>query len=381
MLQRRLLTVAHSYVVGLNRRLAHELARAGQGRWQVTCVAPKRFRGDLRSIELEPVEDEPCRLEAIDAYLSRQAHLFFYGARLRELLGRAWHLVHAWEEPYVVAGYQLASWANPAARYVFWTAQNLSKHYPPPFSWFERSVLERADGWLYCGHTVSEALGRHAGYASLPSMPAPLGVDLEAFAPDPGLRRAVHERLGWSAVGPPVVGFSGRFVEEKGLGLLLQALSAIKAPFRALFLGAGPLQGKITSFAARFGDRVRTLAVPHAEVPKYLNAMDVLCAPSRTTRRWREQFGRMLAEAMACGVPVLGSDSGEIPFVIADAGRVLAEGDTLAWTRALDELLDDPASRRDLGQRGLERVRREYAWPVVAARQLSFFDQLMDGAS
>ena len=55
--------------------------------------------------------------------------------------------------------------------------------------------------------------------------------------------------------------------------------------------------------------------------------MDLLCAPSRTTPRWREQFGRMLIEAMACGVPVIASPSGEIPYVVGDAGVLVPEGD------------------------------------------------------
>jgi len=377
--QRRLLTVAHSYVVGLNRRLAHELMRAGQGRWEVTCIAPRRYRGDLGSITLEPLPDEPCRPLPVGAYLTRQAHLFFYGAGLRDVLARDWDLVHAWEEPYVLAGFQLAEWARPRSRYVFWTAQNIAKRYPPPFSWFEQRVLKRADAWLYCGQTVAGTLGQRSDYARLPSAAAPLGVDQSVFAPDLAARRAVRERLGWTLDGPPVVGFSGRFVAEKGVELLLQALSASKVPFRALLLGAGPLQGQIERWASRYGDRVRMLSVAHADVPAYLNAMDLLCAPSATTPRWREQFGRMLVEAMACGVPVLGSDSGEIPFVVAGAGRILPEADAAAWTGAIESLLDDAARRRELAQAGLERVSREFAWPVIAERQLAFFERVVEG--
>jgi glycosyltransferase involved in cell wall biosynthesis len=65
---------------------------------------------------------------------------------------------------------------------------------------------------------------------------------------------------------------------------------------------------------------VRIVKVAHDEVPAYLNAMDLLCAPSLTTPSWREQLGRMVVEALACGVPVISSDSGELPFVVADAG-------------------------------------------------------------
>jgi hypothetical protein len=97
---------------------------------------------------------------------------------------------------------------------------------------------------------------------------------------------------------------------------------------------------------------VRIASATHTEVPAYLNAMDMLCAPSQTTPHWREQFGRMLVEAMACGVPVLGSDSGEIPFVVSDAGRVLPERNVGAWVKAIEEQLGDAALRRELSERG-----------------------------
>jgi glycosyltransferase involved in cell wall biosynthesis len=113
-------------------------------------------------------------------------------------------------------------------------------------------------------------------------------------------------------------------------------------------------------------------------VPRYLNAMDVLCAPSCTTPRWREQFGRMLVEAFACGVPVIGSDSGEIPHVLGDAGLVAREGDEAAWGRALAGLLESPARRGELAVRGMERARARFAWPVVARQHLDFFERLVD---
>ena len=84
--------------------------------------------------------------------------------------------------------------------------------------------------------------------------------------------------------------------------------------------------------------------------------MDVLCAPSQTTARWREQFGRMLIEAMACGVPVVASRSGEIPHVVGDAGLLVDEADVAAWTAALDRLLADAALRRD-SRRAASRAR------------------------
>jgi glycosyltransferase involved in cell wall biosynthesis len=118
--------------------------------------------------------------------------------------------------------------------------------------------------------------------------------------------------------------------------------------------------------------------VPHDDVPAWLSAMDVLSAPSWTTKRWREQFGRMLVEAMACGVTVVASNSGEMPFVVGDAGVIVTEGDDAAWANAIERLVADPGERRALAARGLARARARYAWPLVARQHLAFFDEVLE---
>ncbi len=105
------------------------------------------------------------------------------------------------------------------------------------------------------------------------------------------------------STGPLVIGFSGRLVPAKGLSLLMRALDACTEPWRALFLGAGQMEPELRKWAAKYGDNVRILRVPHNAVPAYVNAMDILCAPSQTTPAWREQFGRMLVEAFCLRRP------------------------------------------------------------------------------
>jgi glycosyltransferase involved in cell wall biosynthesis len=377
---RRLLTIGHSYVVALNRRLAHEMARAGGDSWEVTAVAPTYFRGskDLRPVALERNGPEPCALVGVPAYLTGRVHCFVYGHALRNLLAVGWDLVHCWEEPYVLAGRQVAWWTRPDAALVYATFQNLPKRYPPPFNWFERASLNRADGWVAFGQTIADNLGSRAEYRQRPSRVITVGVDLNAFWPDKAARAALHNSLAWEVGGPPVIGFLGRFTPQKGLDLLTRVLDGLEMPWRALFVGEGELKDSLQAWASRHGDRVRVCTgVRHADVPRYLNAMDVLCAPSQTTPSWREQFGRMLVEAFACGVSIVGSDSGEIPYVIGDAGIVVGETDEPGWAKALADLLDSPAHRAELGARGLERARQYYAWPVVARQHLDFFEELL----
>ncbi len=378
MLPRRLLTIGHSYSVALNRRLAHELALVGRNRWEVTVAGPAFFQGDLRPIIMTPDPTEPCRVVPIKARSTGRVHIMTYNGQLRSLMQEGWDIVHAWEEPFILAGGQIA-WQRPrSSRLVFATFQNLDKRYPPPFSWIERYSLNQASGWIAFGRLVAETLQDRHGYQGLPSRLIPPGVDVNYFHPDDERRREMVLRLGWNESGPPVIGYLGRLVPEKGLPLLMDVLDALRTPWRALFVGTGPLEQKLRGWMAKHGDRVRLLTdVTHDGVPVVLNACNLLVAPSQTTPTWKEQLGRMLLEAFACGVPVIASDSGEIPHVVGDAGRIVPEADRNGWEHAICELLESPALRADLAQRGRERAEQFFAWPVVARQHLAFFDELL----
>jgi glycosyltransferase involved in cell wall biosynthesis len=365
-------------VVRLNRRLVQELANEGKGEWEVTAIAPTFFqaKGDLRSVSLDYSSNEPCDLIPVRAFLTHIAQLFFYGTQLRRILAQDWDLVHCWEEPYTLAGGQIAWWTRGNTPLVFWTAQNLCKDYPPPFGWLERYCLARCTGWMACGKSIVETM-LPRGYGTKPHRIMPLGVDVQHFRPDKAIGRKVRASLGWAPSGPPVVGFLGRFVPEKGLKLLTQALDDLPTPWRALFVGAGPLESALRKWAIRYDDRVRVCTdVYHDAVPQYLNAMDILCAPSQTAANWKEQFGRMLIEAFACGVPVIGSDSGEIPHVLANGGLVVGENDLIGWRNTLADLLEGPSRREELGAQGLDRARTHFTWPVIARKHLDFFNEI-----
>ena len=374
----KILTIGHSYVVALNRRLCRALGQM-EG-VSVTVAAPAFLKGDLRPIALEMVDDEPYELVPIRFRESRFPQLSRWDGRaLRALLNREpWDIVHAWVEPYVVAGFQIARGTPRGASLIFSTFQNLSKRYPPPFNAIESNNLWRSSGWTAFGQTVAETLGDRPVYRNLPTRMIPLGVDSDHFQPDPEAGRRLKESLGWSEDGPPIVGYLGRFVPEKGLDLLMKALdSRPSETWRALLVGGGPMEGALRSWGEGHGDRVRIVTgVPHDDVPRHLAAMDLLAAPSLTTPKWREQLGRMLLEAMAMGVAVVASDSGEIPHVVADAGLIVPEGNLIAWSNALGQLIEDRPARQALALRGLDRARTVYAWPVIARQFLDFFREV-----
>ena len=180
---RQLLTIGHSYVVGLNRRLPHEIARVSKGEWKVTAVAPKFVHAELRDISLEAASDELCQVESIALHASGHLHIMGFGTRLRALLRQQWDMVHIYQEPYIFAGWESAYWTPRRIPYVFFTAQNITKKYPPPFSWMEKYCLDRCAGWIGCGDTVVNALVKK-GYGRRPHRMIGFGVDVGIFRPD-----------------------------------------------------------------------------------------------------------------------------------------------------------------------------------------------------
>ena len=371
----RLLTIGHSYVVALNRRLPQEIVRVSGRRWEVTAVAPTFVRAELRDITLEASADELYDLEPVKLHASNRLHVMAFGFRVRELLRQQWDMVHIYQEPYIFAGWESAYWTPRRIPYVFFTAQNITKKYPPPFSWMEKYCLDRCAGWIGCGDTVVNALVKK-GYGRRPHRMIGFGVDVGIFRPDKERRQRTRQELGWDD-SIPVIAFVGRMVPEKGLTLLTDVLDELRSPWRVLFIGSGPMRSTIEEWAKKYPDHVRFVSPTHDEVPAYLTAADILCAPSQTMSNWSEQFGRMIIEGFACGLAVVGSDSGEIPHVIGDAGIVVGEKDVAGWVRTLDRLLEDEALRIDLSQRGRVRAEGHFAWPVIAQKHIEFFEQLL----
>src|SRR4051812_14220922 len=114
------LMLGHSYVVALNRRLCREVAIAGGERLEVTVAAPSFFQGDLTPIRLEPHDGEPYQLEPVPTRLSKVPHVFTYSGKLGKLLrSRRWDVVHAWEEPYILASAQVAHHTRPGTALVY----------------------------------------------------------------------------------------------------------------------------------------------------------------------------------------------------------------------------------------------------------------------
>jgi glycosyltransferase involved in cell wall biosynthesis len=184
----------------------------------------------------------------------------------------------------------------------------------------------------------------------------------------------LREKMGLRAAF--VIGFVGQIGYWKGLDTLIKALALLPKDCALVLVGTGPDEAKLRLLADELGVSRRVRWVPwadHREIVEYMCALDVFVLPSRTLKRWREDFGRVLIEAMACETPVVGSDSGEIPNVIGDAGLVFHENDEQELAGHLRRLMDDPSLRKTLGRCGRERVLERFTYEKVAAQTVDFY--------
>lgn len=369
----RVLRIAHSSLTPELRQRERAIARC-HPEVQLEVITTKRWREAEMEVDATPDDLFPVR--ATSSHLSRQVNLFAYDPRpiitaLREFKP---HLIDMGQEAYSVAAAEiltLCSLFAPRVPIVMQVNQNIHHKYPPPFCWLEQRAYRRVSAAYACSETVVEVL-RAKGFTK-PAPIVPFGVDTKTFLPKPVSHGPSSQ--------PLTIGYIGRMLPGKGLDLLADALAKVKAEaWRLLIVGDGPERQSFQTRLATHGILERaefTGAVRFGEVPAYFHKLDAMVIPTVTTKRIREQFGRVIVEAMACRVPVIGSTCGAIPEVIADAGLVFPEGDAEALANALRQMITDEALRERLAVAGLARV-AQYSWEMVAQKTHNLYCQVLN---
>jgi len=369
--------ISKACIVGQYQVKLEELAR--QPDVDLTVVVPPYWRDERGVISLERAHVNGYTLRVEPMRFNGQFHLHYYPTLPRILRDLQPQVVHIDEEPYNLATFFALRAARPiGSKSVFFTWQNLLRRYPPPFSWIESYALRHAD-YAIAGNAEAAHILRAKGYRGALSVIPQFGVDPNCFAPS---TPPTAQRANDSTSQPFRIGYTGgRLVPEKGLDLLLRAAAGLPGHWQVRLLGSGPDQPRLESLARELGidARVRFDArVPSAEMPAYIRDLDCVILPSLTRPNWKEQFGRVLIEAMACEVPVIGSSSGEIPNVIDDAGLVFPEGDVAALRAHLETLQREPARRRELGARGRARVLAHFTQAHIAAETYGVYRKLLN---
>jgi glycosyltransferase involved in cell wall biosynthesis len=366
--QMRVLMISKALVAGTSQRKLEELAKCPGV--ELTLVTPPYWQSDDGSKqELERLYTSGYEMIVTPMALNGNFHLHYY-PRLNKIMREIQpDIVHIDEEPYNVATFLAMRMAvNLKAQALFFTWQNLYRDYPPPFRQLELYNYQHASAAL-AGNRAAEEVLRRKGYNGIVHVIPQFGFDTDIYkrsAPRPPRKEN----------DPFTIGFIGRLKEEKGLHLMVEALTYLPDYCRAVFIGSGPMKSVLEELASKLGviDRVQFRpGVPTYEVPGEMEQLDAHVLPSLTRSNWKEQFGRVLAEAMSCETPVIGSDSGEIPYVIGDAGLVFKEGNARDLSECVKKLISDPVYYADLARRGRQRVLENYTQGQIARQTFEVY--------
>jgi glycosyltransferase involved in cell wall biosynthesis len=361
----RVLMLSKACLLGAYQRKLEEIARFPE--LELMVAVPATWHDGAREIRLERAHTAGYTLVTERLAFNGSYHLHFYPSLAKRIRAFSPDILHVDEEPYNLATFHALRLGRRAgARTLWFSWQNLLRRYPIPFSLFERYNLRHTD-YALVGSEGAKAVWRDKGYAGPLAIIPQFGVDTEAFSPRQP-RREGHL--------PFVVGYAGRLVSEKGVDVLLHSLARLDASFRASILGCGPERRRLEQLARSLGLAQRVCwkdSRPSTDMPAFYRSLDALVLPSLSRRNWVEQFGRVLIEAMACGVPVIGSKCGEIPNVIGDAGLIYREGDAAALAAHLASLLADSRLWTDLAHRGRRRVDANFTQRLVASRTVDVY--------
>jgi glycosyltransferase involved in cell wall biosynthesis len=350
---RRLLVVSHPAVVSVNQEVYRELSRRD---WDVTIVLPDRWRhsyaeGYVTPRPLAGMEGalRPTRV----AFAGRpQRHVYLTSARA-VCRGLRPDVAFIEGEPFSLAATQ---WGHALSRlgipFGVQCYENIDRQFSLPVRGLRSRVLRKA-AFVAARSDSAGRLARKWGAAGEVDLAPPAVPDWPEV---PAVSRPVF-----------TVGYAGRLVDSKGLEDLLGAVREMEAPVELVLIGDGEMRAALDGQPIP-GSRARVLhGLSHEEMAAGYAQLDVLVLPSHTTPSWKEQFGRVLVEALWCGVPVVGSSSGEIPWLVelTGGGLLFPEGDIGALAARLSELRRDPALRRRLADTGRAAVERLFSVPAA----------------
>ena len=380
----KVLLLSKALVVGAYQRKAEELA-ALPGIELTVAVPPSWREPGAVEQRLERRFTRGYRLAVLPIWLNGRHHIHFYPAIERLVAAVRPDVFHVDEESFNLATFlAMRAGRRYGARCCFYNWANIDRRYPPPFSLFERYSFHHAAHAIAGNQEAADIIRGH-GYAGPIAILPQFGVDPDLFSPNderPMTNDQTEEAAPSSVAVRPssfVVGYLGRLLPQKGVLDLVGALPLLPDYVTLRLIGDGTLRPQILARAAELGVAARVELVAWTDdVPRELRRLNALALPSRTTRAWKEQFGRVLPEAMSCGVPVIGSSSGEIPNVIGDAGLIFAEGDVGALAAAIRRLAEEPALRADLSRRGRARVLERYTQAALARQYYEVYQLMVE---
>lgn len=375
----RVVSIAHSAFIDGTGRLRYD-SFADDSQVHLTLVIPDRWNESGRSLERGKIN---TRVELktmkilFPSFPKANWYFHFYPGMDRMIDELCPDVLHLWEEPWSVVAAQAAYLCRKRGiALVLETEQNVLRPLPFPFERLRRYALARTN-LLVSRQDEALNVSRACGYTG-PAAIVEYCVDQTRFRPlDQDLAKSMFDVTGFT------IGYVGRLIREKGLFTVLDALKTCRQHINFVMVGSGKASDDLRSRIQELGlgDRVRILPSQSQDgVATFMNSLSALILMSETTRSWKEQFGRVIIEAQACGVPVIGSSSGAIPSVIGGGGWIVPEGNSLQLAELLDKLASDPAQIAGRAVKATENVER-FSKAVIAESLRNAWFAALPGSS
>ncbi len=371
----RVLFISHAYVVGVNQGKLQAIAQTGKA--DVGLLAPSNWKAHEwnRLLELEKPYPKIQIYSAPVMFTGRGGvHLYAPWKIWQVLNDFQPDVIQVEEEVFSLCAFEVAVWSRFTSKpLVVFGWENMDRTLSVVRRWVRQFVMNTAQLMLPGNHDGSHLL-RQWGYTGLMEVMPQIGVDTLLFSP----RSHQPKNKEFN------IGFLGRLVPEKGIDILFAAARQLQQQglnCQIILCGSGSFEADLRQEAQK--QQVADLvtwrgAVPHHKAPEEISKFDALVLPSRTSPTWKEQFGHVLIEAMAMGVPVIGSSSGEIPNVIGRSDLVFPEGDAQGLTAILERMIRNPDWREEVGRYGMTRVYQHYTHERIAERLVSLWQKLLE---
>jgi glycosyltransferase involved in cell wall biosynthesis len=367
----RVLFVSHTYVVGVNQGKLNAIAQTGKV--EVGLLVPSNWKA-LEWNRVFEVEQPYPKIKVYTAPVlftgKGGAHIYAPGKIWQVVNDFQPDLVQVEEEVFSLCAFELALWSRITGKpLVVFGWENMDRTLSTSRRWVRQFVINTAKLMLP-GNQDGANLLQKWGYTGLMEVIPQMGVDTSLF--NPGLRDRQNQEFR--------IGFLGRLVPEKGIDTILAASKILRErglKCQVIICGSGSYEDALRQEAEK--QQVADLviwrgSVSHEQAPEEIRQFDVLVLPSRTASSWKEQFGHVLIEAMAMGVPVIGSNSGEIPNVIGRSDLVFPEGEAQGLAAILERMISDLNWRQEVGHYGITRVAQDYTHERIAERLINLWN-------
>lgn len=397
----KILVVSHTYIAPINREKWKVLAKYFSD-VELKVLIPKKWPATLFQIDAGDLSKDNiknCEFVLINTFKSGNEVLYGYNFISLIKLLREFQpdLIHVEQGDNAFSYFQLILLSKlfcRKAKFVFFTWVNWknkwSLKYKLFWSFIEKFNLKNSSGAIV-GNSDAAIVLREKKFVKPIITLLQLGVNQKYFEPAKNNEEKKEFKIG----------FIGRFIKEKGIFDLAEAFLSLKKLFpnlvipaiepgssnvknpkwKLFFVGAGKDKKNLIDYIDnnKLGFDVEILdPVSHENVGKLLNSFDIFVLPSYDTSEWREQFGHVLIEAMACCVPVIGSTGGEIPNVIGDAGLIFEQKNIKDLSDKLKLLMENEKLRKEFALKGYDRFKKNFSYEIIAEKTYNFWYEILN---